>query len=1138
MIVFNRGVDFPLLLLGFILCIKLTASAFVATEGCSLISDNFGLEHFVIDVALDKKDKKLKFFMNSKVIEGCPYEWDPDSDTGYVLKNMTMPREPVITDVNSTTNTFTTFHVEIDFMGKTFMKRDMRFCDMIMVKNDSCYRSSPRFQTSSVAPASATHIPAPARQNFSGQSRNSRLESEIDPASGLSKRVDEISLGHFGIEDKSGQKLARPDTFLPSSFKDDSSLRFFARDAKTDTISSDQTTIRKNHDTFGQSNSTIGSLFSNSTGSLVQCPLYINDSFALYFEADISEHFNKLGSYLVRFYIIPNDLTSLTVGCKRIYVTPVQASNVSFTILVGIIVLLAVTGIVNIFTIVYSSYQESSNPFLFTASTICNENLLKQLDATVPRIIVYLQFALFAGGLDLQYPGFFQPLIGQFRWCALVGYPVINKQEFRSVGQDNIYRTFNTGGLKSLTVYFGNKFSVQLSWPNFMLCLLIWILVLIFLQQLFLLIKHFVDRARKGNNDYFQFTRQKNLYLIGGQVLNNFFDVFAVPFVVLTVYMLSDARRFNGHHKYFPDLSTLRKNAFSANASYDSLLDPAAYLINNRLSHNYKVDNNSTRLSSINSSLLGNLTHLISPNGTRDDLPTGIVVREFTQVPIANIVVGAVLMCAWVAMVLYFTFNYLITIKNKRISTSNNVAKLYTSMKTILLWGFSYHQYHPQRVLYVIYYFLTVLIKLSIIGGLQLNGLVQVVCLIIIESSDIAMLLLVRPYFVNLSWRSSIWMLPLARLLVTFLCVGYIRELEFSEVSRTYVAYTQLVVHLVVALVFIIQLAYCFVITVISIIKTHRERKQYAKYSNKLENVNSLDDFVKDFEYHPVGYTGKVLSREEKSQSTGQNRLVSNHPLISDHPLISNHPLISPKHTFISDQKNQFVAESKEIPSTDSNSLLLENQFNSYPKIEIQLDNEEEEAEDLYYRAQSELQLKKVSSPLSKPKETYCVGECFDGESTSREDAGSAILSLSDFQTFKEQQKFSNLRKITNDYRVREGDRIYNKYFIDDSIDPEVKALWDSRNNWGENRKSRSIPTTHPPTNFQEGLLGKFTWLWKPKKSNLGENDGKGFQVLRPRPLIVRPLPIAQESFSSGSPPSLASCKSNLSIDDTCSEKI
>jgi hypothetical protein len=1136
MIVFNRGVDFPLLLLGFILCIKLTASAFVATEGCSLISDNFGLEHFVIDVALDKKDKKLKFLMNSKVIEGCPYfEWDSDDvDTGYPQKNTTKSRKPVITDVNTTTNMFTTFHVEIDFMGKTFIKRDMRFCDMIMVKNDSSFRSSPRFQTSSVAPASATHIPAPERLNFSGHSRNSRSESEIDPAFGLSKRVDEINLSHFGIEGTFGLKLARPDTFLPSSFKADPSLRFFTLDGKRDTIPTDRTVIRKKYDTFGQSNSTIESLFSNSTGSLVQCPLYINDSFVLYFEADISDHFNRLGSYLVRFSIIPNDLTSLTVGCKRIYVTPVQERNISFTILVGIIVLLVVTGIVNIFTIVYSSYQESSNPFLFTASTVCNENLLKQLDATVPRIIMYLQFALFAGGLDLQYPGFFQPLIGQFRWCALLGYPVINKQGFRSVGLDNIYRTLNTGGLKSLTVYFSNQFSVQLNWPNFMLCLLIWILVLIFLQQLFLFIKHLVDRARKGNNDYFQFTRQKNLYLIGGQVLSNFFVIFAVPFVVLTVYMLSDAGRFNSHHIFFPDLSTLRKNAFSANASYDSLLDPTAYIANNKLNHAYKLNHdyklnqyNSTHTSSIDSSFLGNLTHLISPNGTRNELPNGIVVRDFTRIPIVSIVFGSVLLFAWVAMVLYFTFSYLITIKNKRITTSNNVAKLYTSMKTILLWGFLYHQYHPQRVFYVIYYFLNVLIKLSIIGGLQLNGLVQVACLIIIEASDIATLLIVRPYFVNLSWRSSIWMLPLARLLVTLLCIGYIRELGFSEVSRTYVAYTQLVIHLVVAVVFIIQLAYCFVITVLSIIKTHRERKQYAKYSNKLGNVNSLDDFVKEFEYHPVGYTGKVLPREDMNQLVSQN-----------------HQLISQNHTFISDQKNKFISESKELPSKDSNSLLLENQFNSYPKIDIDLDNEEEEVEDLYYRAKSELQLKKVSSPPSEPKETYCGKEYFDCESTPREDASSAILSLSDFQTFKEQQKFSNLRKITSDYRVREGDRIYNKYFIDDSIDPEVKALWDSRNNWGENRKSRSSHTSQPPTKFQEGLLGKFTWLWKATKSNLGENGGNGgngengFQVLRPRPLIVRPLPIAQDSFNSESPPSLASCKSNLSIDDTCSEKI
>lgn len=53
----------------------------------------------------------------------------------------------------------------------------------------------------------------------------------------------------------------------------------------------------------------------------------------------------------------------------------------------------------------------------------------------------------------------------------------------------------------------------------------------------------------------------------------------------------------------------------------------------------------------------------------------------------------------------------------------------------------------------------------------------------------------------------------------------------------------------------------------------------------------------------------------------------------------------------------------------------------------------------------------------------------------------------SDVTSFEQLQYESNMRKLKNDYKVREGDYIYRKYFTDDSIDPEIKELWESRKN-------------------------------------------------------------------------------------------
>lgn len=141
------------------------------------------------------------------------------------------------------------------------------------------------------------------------------------------------------------------------------------------------------------SNTTIEQIFNNATGALVNCPLYYNDSIVLYYEADIAKHFHRLGSYQIKFMVISNDEDSKIIGCSRTYITPVQPGIFNGIVGYGVLALLIITIVVNLLTMAYSTYQESSNPFLFKASTICNLALLKQVDASLPGIIGYLQYA-------------------------------------------------------------------------------------------------------------------------------------------------------------------------------------------------------------------------------------------------------------------------------------------------------------------------------------------------------------------------------------------------------------------------------------------------------------------------------------------------------------------------------------------------------------------------------------------------------------------------------------------------------------------------------------------------------------------------------------------------------------------------
>lgn len=982
--------------------LRLSWAALIQTYACNDVEDSgFKFETFVIDVALDDDRQKLIFLLNSKVME------HPFFNNTNVL----------VSDVNTTTNRYTTFHVEIQFMGKTFINENKRFCDMVAVKNTSEYREGPRFHHPATpgaligtTPASGHHTALPGGQN-----------------AGFKKRDHNRHRYHSYTHSLNSLLL--------------------------------------------QANLSIKSIFNNSTGTLVQCPLYQNDSIMLYYEADIKEHFHRLGSYAVRFSVVSNDEASTVLVCNRAYITPVQSEWISKTILIGIIVLLLTTAFINFFTIISSSYQETSNPFLFTASTICNRNLLRQLDATVQRIIIYLQFALFIGGLNIQYPGFYQPLIGQLRWCALLGIRLINVHRPRHrIKADNIYVTMNRGGLKTLAVYSTDQ-SMHDSWPNFMLCLICWIAISMTAQQIFLGVKalfdkYFLNHRQQpsqtektpdqdvdGQLDFktYELSFSKNMYYMVGHVLSTFLSLFAFPFLVLTCYMLRIADNLNGRHIFYPNLNRMKSSAFSTDMDYDDLFVPFSYKPTST-----SINASPTFLGSHLSMSVQSGSLMPVANATNSTEYATEYVQPFSGIPYTTVVLGSLLFLVWILLACFFVFKYLIGFRKYRFLMSKRASRLYTSMKTILLWGFSYHHYHPNRVYFVIFDYLSLLIKALIIGCLQKSGLVQVVVLIILELIDLVLLFTIQPYYLEMTWTTLRWILPVARFFVTALCIPYIRELEVGEAPRTYVAFAQLLIHAVVALVFIIQLAYCFISTIISIVKERKERKQYEQFST-IANNTSIDDFYKQFEFQPLKNNIEPIMKPQVNSKSLRRRMS-----YEDLMLQSNH---------------------------DATHYIT---------------HDDDEMEDYYFRGTNR-NLYKANEITTKPRVTSnseTINDSWYADALDTE-------SFSSQTSFYRQQQRSNVRKRQNDYTFREADLIYKKYFVDASIDPEIKALWESRH-WDmkspdpdQNGPSKQViyhqqSAGHPGwSEYAKGWFGV-------KPTEVGAQ--KGFQVSRPRPLIIKTM--------------------------------
>jgi len=898
-----------------------------------------------------------------------------------------------ITDVNQTTNTFTTLFVDIDFMGKTFVSERLRFCDYVAVKNTTGSRYDPRLP-GYVAPVLPFSPPPVGNPNSKKRDRRDQdnLFLNNEKLGGLGEAIEkESNANNFPLEHEGMQYMI--------------------------------------------DNATINSFFNNATGHLIQCPLYLNDSLLIHYDVNISEHYHHLGSYEVSFTVIDNDGDGQVIGCTQMYVTPIQSKVISDTILYGVIVLLVVTFLVNFFTIVYSSYQESSNPFLYKASTFCNSKLLNQLDANVSRIIIYLQFALFIGGLDLQYPGFYQPIISQLKWCALLGTNVFHKRRFHHHKhhksnlrnkesfpgrKDNIYMTINSGGIKSLTSFTSDPTSYDI-WPNFMFCFAIWLLIQAFIQEMFLVFKfasdlfakRFSKRNPLANDPNFQFLSKKNMYYILGQIFHSFLHLFSFPFLILTTYMFSITASTLHRKWYIPSIGRMSSYTFSFTAPYDDITSRSC-------TRDWNHDG--THKQSFERS---DFNHTLNCHGPL-----------INQIPTFQPIVGSIMLASWVALAGYFIFYYLIQIRWFKIVKNKNIPKLYTSIKTILLWSYLYHDLHPDKVSYASLQILLTVVKSVVIGALQNHGFVQVILLVMLSFIDMVLLLVLKPYFVKVAWSSSMFWVPLAKLVVTILCIPYIRELNINEAIRTYIAYAQLLIHTIVALFFIIKLLYGLFLTLVAIRKNHKNKSGLEDLAPK-----DMNDFNKGSEFQPFTYP--------RQHSNEKSQFEDDDPIINDQFYYRGNPLLR---------------------GGDDDKL------------------DWDENEDFFYH-----RIDRYNKNLSNDEG---VGEQIQPTMIPISDA----VSLESFRT---QQKISNIRKRNNNYCVREGDNVYNKYFINDSIDPEVKALWESRSVWED------VPTEDkdPLRRKAESLIPK-----KFKKQTVES----GFQVTRPRKLVVKTLAEIKEQQNQG----------------------
>jgi hypothetical protein len=197
-------------------------------------------------------------------------------------------------------------------------------------------------------------------------------------------------------------------------------------------------------------------------------------------------------------------------------------------------VILLFVGFATAFAAIFSPWG-TTDTFRWTTNYGRDEDLLRLVTPGFGDCLQYIQFVALTGGLTLNYPGFYQPIVSKVSWSALMF-----NQSFVSNGNgtdslvDGIYVTNGTYGLDNLRQLVGMS-EVDDVWAG----MAVWLLVILGVTMAFIQIGFFVRWAyRHINNTSEEDLRAKNMPFSVGNVIRIVFNYFLLPIVALSMFQL------------------------------------------------------------------------------------------------------------------------------------------------------------------------------------------------------------------------------------------------------------------------------------------------------------------------------------------------------------------------------------------------------------------------------------------------------------------------------------------------------------------------------------------------------------------------------------------------------------------------
>ncbi|CAL3962205.1 unnamed protein product [Diplocarpon coronariae] len=241
--------------------------------------------------------------------------------------------------------------------------------------------------------------------------------------------------------------------------------------------------------------------------------------------------FTSLSATLLIKY---GDPDATPIGCTSTVLTPDLGGTLSSVLTFIPAVILILVAIATAFAAIYSPWG-TTDTFRWTTNYGRDADLLRLVTPGFGDCLQYIQFVVLTGGLTIDYPGFYQPIVSKASWATLMFHEsfVRNTTSYEPL-QDGIYITHSEYGLDKLRQLVGLN-AVDDLWTSMTIWLLVILVVVLFLIQ----IGFFIRWAyRHLSNTLEEDLRAKNMPFSMGNIIRIVFNYFLLPIVALSMFQL------------------------------------------------------------------------------------------------------------------------------------------------------------------------------------------------------------------------------------------------------------------------------------------------------------------------------------------------------------------------------------------------------------------------------------------------------------------------------------------------------------------------------------------------------------------------------------------------------------------------